>query len=276
MLDSRVLETAIGLATTFLLVSLTASSVTESIARWTRQRARRLEPVLRELFKELAPNASSFTSVALSKAAEKAAPKTRKIQLPLTEVKRLGGEPIVSYVSPEAFVKTVKGAGSQQDATAIRAIFDDSMAQLQAAYKRWATTVLFLVGLAIAVAANISAIDVAKQLWTEETARQLVIARVDGIEQSDLATFVTNQRKACGDEAPGAALGESLPMGWHCSPFEQLGEQTPFANAGTLAGWLMTALMAMLGAQFWFDLLGRFVNLRPGRPPGDTKPIAAT
>jgi hypothetical protein len=29
-----------------------------------------------------------------------------------------------------------------------------------------------------------------------------------------------------------------------------------------LAGWLLTALAAALGAPFWFDLIGRVVNLR--------------
>lgn len=36
-----------------------------------------------------------------------------------------------------------------------------------------------------------------------------------------------------------------------------------------LAGWLATAIMAGLGAPFWFDLIGKFVSLRgAGRKPG--------
>jgi hypothetical protein len=40
-------------------------------------------------------------------------------------------------------------------------------------------------------------------------------------------------------------------------------------------GWFLTALAASLGAPFWFDTLGRFVNIRnAGRPPGEKDPTS--
>jgi hypothetical protein len=40
-----------------------------------------------------------------------------------------------------------------------------------------------------------------------------------------------------------------------------------------LAGWTLTAIAGSLGASFWFDLLGRFVNIRNnGKAPADKDP----
>jgi hypothetical protein len=40
-----------------------------------------------------------------------------------------------------------------------------------------------------------------------------------------------------------------------------------------LAGWVLTAIAGSLGASFWFDLLGRFVNVRNnGKAPADKDP----
>lgn len=42
-----------------------------------------------------------------------------------------------------------------------------------------------------------------------------------------------------------------------------------------IAGWLLTAVAASMGAPFWFDTLNRFINLRnAGRPPGEADPTA--
>lgn len=44
---------------------------------------------------------------------------------------------------------------------------------------------------------------------------------------------------------------------------------------GALAGWILTALAASLGAPFWFDILNRFVDLRGvGRAPEEKDPTA--
>jgi hypothetical protein len=77
-----------------------------------------------------------------------------------------------------------------------------------------------------------------------------------------------------------------VPIGWSRA---SLGHLIPYSGAGepaslwqflgrwfaALAGWLMTALAASLGAPFWFDLLNRFVDLRGvGRAPEEKDPTA--
>jgi hypothetical protein len=70
-----------------------------------------------------------------------------------------------------------------------------------------------------------------------------------------------------------------LPLGW-----AQPQQQYFFDNQGSLrlgngltalAGWIITALAASLGAPFWFDTLNRFVDIRGvGRAPEEKDPTA--
>ena len=59
--------------------------------------------------------------------------------------------------------------------------FDDTMARLQEAYKRRATTVLLVVGVAIALAGNVSVIGVAQSLWSDSVAREAVVAAAGNV-----------------------------------------------------------------------------------------------
>ena len=55
-------------------------------------------------------------------------------------------------------------------------------------------------------------------------------------------------------------LHQKLPdIGWICDVATHWGVANWFA---AIFGWLTTALMASLGAPFWFELIGRLVNLR--------------
>ena len=45
----------------------------------------------------------------------------------------------------------------------------------------------------------------------------------------------------------------------------------------SLLGWIITAFAISLGAQFWFDLLTKFVNLRAAGPkPERAGPLPTT
>jgi putative component of toxin-antitoxin plasmid stabilization module len=100
-------------------------------------------------------------------------------------------------------------------------------------------------------------------------------------------------------KALGTLSDTSLPLGWNIELLREIGldDETPVscwhklwepghfrawvkAHYGQfvllLTGWFITALAASLGAPFWFDLLGRFINVRAaGRAPGDKDPTQA-
>jgi hypothetical protein len=89
--------------------------------------------------------------------------------------------------------------------------------------------------------------------------------------------WTPEQRKAIGLDSwkftlSGFFGGLFTPWEW----FERMGDFFRWLsqNCSTLftlsAGWFLTAIAASLGAPFWFDLLGRFVNIRAaGKAPGE-------
>lgn len=143
--------------------------------------------------------------------------------------------------------------------------FDETMAIAQQRYSTYATVFLFITGVVLAVALNASTINVASDLWTDAAARQAVVAAAGTAET---AAKTCNAEGSAVEQAQCAVSNISafqLPVGW--SP-EELDSMNAAWWISHLAGWLLTALLVMLGAPFWFDLLNRLVNLRAnGSPP---------
>ena len=287
MLDSQVLETAIGLALLFFLLAFAASQIVELISRRMKKRAVDLERTIAAMFKghrvddtELAGALEEFKRTSIYKSLHAAAGRSF-----------LGGARKPSYISAKAFADGVTEMlahdGALDDIPAglrkrleplareghaellaikagLETWFDETMQRLEGAYKRWATTVLFAVGLLLAVATNASTVDVAQKLWHDPVTRQAVAASAqnvlqDGAPAAELDTVA---------ETTATIKELSLPVGW------KEGELDAWKAPGltqlyTALGWLLTALLVMLGAPFWFDLLTRLSSLRGAgsKPP---------
>lgn len=129
---------------------------------------------------------------------------------------------------------------------------------------------------------------------TEKAQLELATATANGDPEAKesakakLATAEANEDADAKFHAAVARLSETgIPIGWDVAQRRALGfggERVKFCEwlsqhstklLELIAGWLLTALAASLGAPFWFDTLNRFVNLRnAGRPPGETDPTA--
>lgn len=141
--------------------------------------------------------------------------------------------------------------------------FDETMARLEGAYKRWAAWLLLLIGLAIAVAANASAFHVADRLWNDATTRTAVANAADSVVAdggvSELASVA---------DATDKLEQLKLPVGWDSAAADQWRSRDWLAMAAMVAGWFTTAVLVTLGAPFWFDLLTRLVSIRnAGKKP---------
>jgi hypothetical protein len=73
--------------------------------------------------------------------------------------------------------------------------------------------------------------------------------------------------------------GTGLPLGWGEQQRQYFFDNQSSLLIGNsltaLAGWIITALAASLGAPFWFDTLNRFVDIRGvGRAPEEKDPTA--
>ena len=150
--------------------------------------------------------------------------------------------------------------------------FDETMKRAEGAYKRWASLVLFLVGLFLAVAGNASTTDVARDLWSDSGTRAAVAdaaGNIDG-DPEDLGTV---------SEELDKLQAFHLPVGWDVAdednrangPIDFIKEATPGEFTVTALGWGLTAPLVMLGGPFWFNLLTKLVSLRSS----GSKPQAA-
>ncbi|MEV0291830.1 hypothetical protein AB0H36_47565 [Kribbella sp. NPDC050820] len=301
MFGSQALETAIGLALMFFVIATAASMITETIAQVFSTRAKNLKSTIGALLAGVAADEThlseaveSFKGTAVYDAAKAGAGRR------LGRVRR---DP--SYLSAKAFadgalellkrdgrlvdlehwpaglrkllepIVTEVGADLVSIKASLERTFDEAMERTQGAYKRWATAVLFVIGLIIAVAGNVSTIDVASNLWRDSVTRQAVVdaagqVAADGSTQTE----ITNVAQAT-DELE--QLG--LPLGWTQAAQNEWTNGFGLAEVTAVGGWLLTAVLVMMGAPFWFDLLTKLVTLRSSgaKPPtAPADPLSAT
>lgn len=311
MFGSQGLETAIGLALMFFVLAAAASAVTEVFSRIMQKRARDFEATLLEMLTAPAPHGREsrrareqrlagakdffalFKATSVWQAAEAASGRS------LLRRRKVGN----SYLSAKSFADAVNELVMNEEATRIldqvpslkkrlaalvneskrdfvdvkaglESWFDETMSRAEGAYKRWASLVLFVVGLFLAVGFNASTTNVAQDLWQSSTTRAAVVEAANNVraEPGDISSVA---------DATAELDALQLPVGWDVdrtdgsrpdNPVDFVQESSVGVAAATIAGWVLTALLVMLGAPFWFDLLTRLVALRStGRKP----PLAA-
>jgi hypothetical protein len=187
----------------------------------------------------------------------------------------------------------------------IAAWYESGMERVSGWYKKYTRRVLLLIGLAIAVLCNVDTLQIVTQLASSSSLRKAM---------ADMGTDAVNAEKV-GDVPLVVSPGEvkiapehrqelartlaelekkGLPVGFSCmSPQRVEAESAPFgavirecwnqtkSQAGgswflKIIGWLLTALAISFGAPFWFDLLGRLVDLRgSGKKPDTVKTAPA-
>lgn len=153
--------------------------------------------------------------------------------------------------------------------------FDAEMGRISGWYKRWAQAVLLVVGLVVAVLANIDTLSVTHTLWVDAPVRAAVVAEATS---GTLCSQLTDpqQRQDCAAKEIGVVASSGVPIGPQrgCG-LSNLG--SCFGSSITvdnrlgavllkLIGWLVTAIAISFGAPFWFDALSRLGNLRSTGP----------
>jgi hypothetical protein len=248
------LETVIGLALLFGTTAALTAATVEGASRLLRKRARWLDETIGQMlggsssFDHTAREALHlFQGTSVHRAATAASNRGRRFRT----------EAGPAYLSARSFADAIDeladelarrpaaglrdrlgnreiegGRLTLESRAALEGWYDETMARLGEAYRRWATTASLAVGLVLACAGNVSVFHTARVLWQEPVGE------------------------------PG------LPAGW--------GDGTDWSNAAWVsshvAGWLVTALLLMLGAPWWFDALSR---LAPLRATGTKPPLAA-
>lgn len=168
--------------------------------------------------------------------------------------------------------------------------FSEVMERTSGVYKRNAKGVSLLLGLLAAPLFNIDTFHIVDRLYTDPDLRQ-------GFD--DLATEMVETNNNCLEAADNnedkikncqtdleeetkrlkTSLAESqpLPIGWDKNGWfngEQIEAQGDLGQAGL--GWFISAIAISMGAPFWFELLGKVINVRNTVRPLSSKDTTPT
>lgn len=271
MLNSTVLEVAIGLVFCYASVALISSSVYEAIAAWLNLRSKTLLAGIKNLLNAHDAASNELTLKIYNHAL--AHPTGNGAAVSLDELKN---NP--SYIEPKHFaialidaIQTVpndfvklgtdidslsdsqirqllrgmygRAAGNVEQLHAdLAAWFDSSMDRVSGSYKRQSQTWCFVIAFVFAVIFNVDSIHLFATLW-QHTALVAQIAMPTATHHAEEAYTGL----------------KSLPIGWQTDWLNEI-------NRFSIIGWLITATAALFGAPFWFDLLQQLIRIRGTGP----------
>ena len=166
----------------------------------------------------------------------------------------------------QALLTLVDSAGDDvaQARANIETWFNAGMDRVSGWYKRRKQKIIVTIGLLVAIVMNVSAVTVAKTLWSNQTLRESLAAAAE--------KYVKAQDPELANKAPKDQLRTQmaelqslgLPLGWTWERDDprSIKERDPGIWLERLFGWLLTGCAVSLGAPFWFDLLNKFVVVR--------------
>lgn len=127
--------------------------------------------------------------------------------------------------------------------------FNDRMVRASGWYKRQAQAISLCLGVFVSAACNASSFKVAERLWHDASLRAAVVSSARGYREA----------------SAGLLVSSDLPIGWHGNSAS--GWDLLFIPVG----WVVTGLAVSLGSTFWFDLLGKALQLRGTGPKVSAK-----
>jgi hypothetical protein len=206
-----------------------------------------------------------------------------------------------------AALDTAQGDLNQLQAN-LEAWYDSGMDRVSGWYKRSSQWVIFWIALFVSITLNINTITIADYLSRNDVARKALVARAEAaVNDPAFQSAVKSSRDSAAAryyDARRELDSLELPIGWSRgwgAPRQHLRRSTtklPAAdnsqaqpgNAkaenegieiwndvfGPVFGWLLTALAAMLGAPFWFDVLNKVMVIRSTVKPHEKSPEEAS
>lgn len=156
--------------------------------------------------------------------------------------------------------------------------FDSSMERASGVYKRNAKGVALLIGFALAFGANADAFHMISRLSKDSALRDIIVDNAGQLisQNNDKSLIDINQLRQLRQQANQALNDISLPVGWTQVNLQQqmtgssgIFDFIPgFGIFRVIFGWFISGIAISMGAAFWFDLLGKVINVRnAGRRP---------
>ena len=280
------LDVAIGLSFAYFLFSVLSTTITETISRFLKMRARKLEGWLKDVLTTDDHGMKSYNDFmqtpiikALLRSTGRPTGKRAKETRPPSYIPSphfvaaalsAGGTAIgVGEQAEDTWAKTgqelaslkgtIAGDALQEiydraDGDLVRfradaeAWFDDQMERLSGVYRRWSQAVVWVIGAALVVALNANTFRMAETLWNDPSKRAAIVAQAG---------------RAAADKTANEDINSlPLPIGWSHASYGGVGW------LWAVVGILITLGAISLGAPFWFDALSRLARIRQtGTPP---------
>jgi hypothetical protein len=303
MFGSSVLEVAIGLVFTYLLLSLMCSVINEWIARITALRSVTLWAAIKHLLND--PKAESLAK-ALYEHPLISLGEPHSQPTVVGWMYRWFGEPHLphkpAYIAPRTFALALLNVAAPAAADGSRTLkpdldtelhrlleglkadaadvqgwirnvevwYDNAMERVSGWYKRSTQTITLVLGLILAGILNADTLMYAQYLWSNTAVRQALAQDASGW----LKAHEGGTTKQAGDLSKLQKELEKtgLPLGWSLDrdPQSQDIRKRPegLAWLWKALGLILTGLAISLGAPFWFDALKSLGSLRStGKPP---------
>lgn len=305
MFGSAILEIAIGLALIYLLLSIVVTGITETFSRIAALRSKNLYAGVKNLLDDLGGTglAADFYNSSLLKSLTQPGERPALISLFRGDRERrpsyitneifrsslmlllreksgesdiakaigkLRNDPKLLAESPNLKANLLNFFDeAEQDVQkftkSVENWFDDGMVRVTGWYKRQAHTVSLAAALVVAVSLNASTLDIAEELWLNESQRTaLADVAVKVVEDKKFADSEVEPGNKTAIENAKEALdiinsSQSLPLGWRNIDVRKWKASDWFSH---LLGWIITAFALSLGAPFWFETLRKAANLR--------------
>lgn len=300
MFDHIIVEVALGLAAVYLVFSLLCSTLVEFIAGLLSLRGKQLERGIRYLVEDEQMSADLLQHSMLSKLSDK----YRKASYIPSENFR------IALIDSLRLYKTEKktlleclnelpAGGLRQSLTAmwldadedeqvfkdkIESWFSGNMVRVSGWYKRQIQKVLLLVAFILAAMMNIDSIRIARDIPHDEELRAEMLQQLpqlipqQGLFNNEQSTAgnaqgdieLLKQRYQVLQQTTNELETLELPIGWHGFAFVSQSFQW-YDWLLMLLGWFISAFAASMGADFWFNSIGKVMNLRSGGKPANGK-----
>ena len=266
MLDSPIVDVAMGLVFFYVTLSLVCSSIQEIIASLLGLRSRNLRkgignligneyaeamydhPLIKGLRKpKKLPSyiKPDIFSTALIDMISRDKTDENAIDTAAEDVRALIAKIDANNPTRELLISLVDKAHPTVEDLRERLAdwFDAGMDRVAGWYKRQVKYCLIVVAAVVTVAVNADSIRMVEQLWQDDALRAAIVSAAE-------------QAATHGDLA---AVGErtalrAFPIGY--------ADSFPGITLQTFVGWLLTIAAISLGAPFWFDLLSKISHLR--------------
>ncbi|MCP2728409.1 hypothetical protein [Limnofasciculus baicalensis] len=135
--------------------------------------------------------------------------------------------------------------------------FNRSMERASGVYKRNAKLVAIIIGFIVALAANADTLHMFNMLSKDEALRAVIAQTAN-----DIAVRNSELTPQAIEEINQATETLTLPIGWgEVNRKNQSKNRKGLLNIRYIFGWLITAIAISMGSSFWYDLLGKIVDV---------------